>query len=84
MLPDHKKGKAMAHKLEEEVNSHPDLSFQLERPAEIYTYRVLHCENCGNDTNFEIAITDVGQWCIECLACDDAAAMLDEIVNKLK
>lgn len=74
----------MAHKLEEEVNAHTDLSFQLERPSETHVYRVLKCENCGNDTNFEIAITDTGEWCVECLACNDAAAMFAEIINKLK
>lgn len=74
----------MAHNVKEEVNSDPDLSFKLERPTRGHVFRVLVCENCGNDTTFEIAITDTGEWCVECLACNDAAAMFTDILGKLK
>lgn len=66
-----------------EVNSDPDNSFSLFRPTSQHIYRVLKCE-CGNDTLFEIALTDNGHWCIECLACRDAACMFSDLINKLR
>ena len=73
----------MSHKLEEEVNYHMDLSFQLERPSELHIYRVLSCE-CGNDSQLEIALTDNNEWHLECLACNDTAAPFSEIMEKLR
>lgn len=65
-----------------EVNAHNDLDLVLFRPVGC-VYRVLRCENCRYET-FEISLADNGQWNLECGNCYEVAAVLSEVLAKLR
>lgn len=66
-----------------EVNEHEDLELDLVRdPGD--SHRMLRCKACQVDGPFAIALSDNGQWNLECVNCCETAAILTEVLAKLR
>lgn len=66
-----------------EVNEHEDLELVLFRPLG-RVYRVLRCKVCQSEDTFGISLADNGQWNLECGNCYEIAAVLSEVLAKLR